>query len=168
MAQAIRIELDDRDLEDAVHENIPVVVPYLDADGEQGEEEFLGRGDLPFGVLFDLEDGRPGALFGLFSAAFYDDDNDRDENDEPIPGTSSLERWRKLEHDKERHVPGGALRRLLEALGAEYMSRGGMRNSPARPTTRVGPSREQRRATGRGSTAGRRARASISPAPEQG
>jgi hypothetical protein len=165
MADSIRLTLNDAD--DVIHQDIPVVVPfrYKDTD-ETGEEEFLARGEVPFGVLFDIEDGRPSALFNLFSAAFYDDDNDRDDDDQPISGTSSLDRWRELAGDAQRQVPGTVLRKLLETLGSEYMTRNGMRKGPARPTTRVAPSRAQRRQTGRSSPAKRGSRASISAAPE--
>lgn len=166
---AINLTWEDED-DEIVHADLPITIPFkwVDTD-EVDSEQFLARGTIPFGAMLNLEDQRPGALYGLFAAAFYDDDNERDEQTgEPIPGTSSLERWRKLADDPNRRVAGRVLSELFQALGTEYSTRSGLRAAPQRPTTRVAPSRAQRRANGRTSTAAQPARALRSADSQQG
>lgn len=164
---ALHVEWDEDDTAEVVHEDIPVTIPFAWADsGDRDEEVLYARGDVPFGLLIALEDQSPLAMTRFFAAVFYDDDNERDDQDQPVDGTSSLERWNKLAIDPERRVPGAVLSKVFTGLYGEYATRTGLRG-PARPTTRVAPSRAQRRGTGRSSTARPGARASISSLPPQ-
>lgn len=128
----------------------------------KGVETFTCVDRIATGVLLDVEGGKPSAAHDLIIDALLDDDHMLDKQNEPIPGTSSLERYQALTHDKTRETPAGEITATLQGLYNVYTQRRSPQAAATRPTTSSGQSVVQLPPTGRSSTGGPRKRASTS------
>lgn len=126
-----------------------------------GKETFACFPDVPFGVLLDVEGGAPSAGYALMMAALRDDDH-KITKGEQVAGTSSLERYQALTHDRNRKLHPLAISEAMRDLLVEYSARRNPAVAAERPTPLSAPSSGRRSSTGRTSTAKRNGRVSTS------